>query len=70
MPTKRPNPAVAASERRARASEDMASLASGAVKDKQHGQATANATGALARKRRAAADKIKQTKPNLIAYGE
>lgn len=60
---KRPNPAVAASERAARASENMADLFE---KDKRDSTLARQ----IARRKRATADKIRKERPNLIEYGD
>ena len=63
---KRPNPAVAQSERAAQIAEDLAGMASQEVKSPTQGQATANATRALAQRRRTGANRIRKEKPYLI----
>jgi len=63
---KRPNPAVAQSERAATIAEDLADMASKEIKGPMQGQATANATRALAQRRRTGANRIRKEKPYLI----
>jgi hypothetical protein len=58
--TRRPNPAVAASERAAQISEDMADLA------KQANPSVSSLGTRIANKKRATADKIRKEHPYLI----
>ena len=60
----RPNPAVVASERSARAAEEMADLAEGSM------PGVSSLPRRIANRRRATADKIRKERPNLISYGE
>lgn len=63
---KRPNPAVAQSEREAQSAEAMADIAGTNVTGPLRGLSTATATRALANRRRAGATKIKKERPYLI----
>lgn len=60
---KRPNPAVAASERAAQVSENMADLAEQNPRQSSLGRQ-------IARRRRATADKIRKERPFLIEEGK
>ena len=57
--TKRPNPAVAQSERQAASSEEMADLA-------ERDKPASNLARRIANRRRATADKIRKERPYLI----
>lgn len=61
---KRPNPAVAASERAARASEEMADLAEQTIPN------VSSLPRRIANRRRATADKIRKEHPFLIEEGK
>jgi hypothetical protein len=63
---KRPNPAVAQSEREAQSAESIADIAGMNVMGPLQGLSTATATRALANRRRAGANKIKKERPYLI----
>lgn len=63
---KRPNPAVAESEQLAQNAEGLASNAASVDQGPNFGRATANATKALAQRRRATANKIRSQSPYLI----
>lgn len=65
--TKRPNPAVEASERRARNAEELADIAEREVKGPLQGRSTAQALRGLAERRRTGANKIKRDRPYLIS---
>lgn len=66
MARRRPNPAVERADRIARTAEDLADLAE---QDAAKRPSTARGTRALARRRRATADKIKRGHPYLYEEG-